>query len=55
MSEYISVSEFCKTFGISRQAVQKKIKNGKIQAIKFGNKYLIPNEEIEKIKNKGVK
>lgn len=55
MQEYISVSDFCKMFGISRQAVQKKIKEGKMVAVKFGNKYLISNQEVQRIKMNGVK
>lgn len=55
MSEFISVSEFCLMFGISRQAVQKKIKEGKMVAVKFGNKYLISNQEVQRIKMNGVK
>jgi excisionase family DNA binding protein len=54
MQEYISVAEFCKVFGVSRQAVQKKIKTKSINAIKFGKKYLIPKQEVEKIKEKGT-
>ena len=42
-------------FGISRQAVQKKIAQKKIYAIKFGNKYLIPSVEVARIKQKGVR
>ena len=55
MKDYISVAEFCKMFGVSRQAVQKRILNKNLIAIKFGQKYLIPKEEIEKIKIEGIK
>lgn len=54
MQEYISIAEFSKIFGVSRQAVHKKITNNKLNAIKFGKKYLIPKEEIEKIKKQGI-
>lgn len=54
MQEYISVSDFSKMFGVSRQAVQKKIVNNKLNAIKFGKKYLIPKGEIERIKKQGI-
>jgi excisionase family DNA binding protein len=54
MQEYISVSDFSKMFGVSRQAVQKKIVNNKLNAIKFGKKYLIPKSEIERIKKQGI-
>lgn len=51
--DYITVADFCKTFGVSRQAVQQRIKKKEIKAIKFGNKYLIPKEEILRVKMKG--
>lgn len=54
MQEYISIADFSKMFGVSRQAVHKKIVNNKLNAIKFGKKYLIPKEEIEKIKKQGI-
>ena len=55
MKEYVSVAEFCKMFGVSRQSVQKRIVNQTLCAIKFGKKYLIPNEEVERIKSMGSK
>lgn len=55
MKEYVSVADFCKMFGVSRQAVQKRIVNKDLMAIKFGQKYLIPQEEIERIKSEGIK
>ena len=49
---YYKVADICKMFGVSRQAVQQRIKKNEIKAIKFGNKYLIPKEEILKVKMK---
>ena len=49
MEEYISVTEFAKKFGISRQFVWKMIKNQKLKAIKIGSIYKIPISEVEKI------
>jgi len=54
MEDFISVREFCDIFGVSRQSVQKKIVAKQISAIKFGNKYLIPRCEIERIREQGT-
>lgn len=54
MSEFKKVKDLSEVLSISRQAVQIRIKKGYIKAIKFGNKYLIPNEEFERIKKEGV-
>jgi excisionase family DNA binding protein len=44
--KYLSVSEYAKILGISRIAVYKKIKNGKLKAIKIGNNYAIAAEDF---------
>lgn len=54
MPEFKKVKDLCEMLGVSRQAVQINIRKGKIKAKKFGNKYLIPNEEFERIKREGV-
>lgn len=50
-----SVSEFARMFGLNQFTVWRNIRKGKIQAIKFNNKYIIPKSEVEKlirVKNK---
>ena len=47
--EYITVTQFAKKFGISRQFVWKMIKEGKLKAIKIGSLYKIPESEIKRI------
>jgi excisionase family DNA binding protein len=44
--DYISVMDLAKQLGISRIAVFKKIKQGKIQAIKIGRSYAINRHEL---------
>ncbi|TSC68697.1 MAG: hypothetical protein G01um101456_525 [Parcubacteria group bacterium Gr01-1014_56] len=44
--EYISTGELAKLLGVSRVAVFKKIKSGKIKAFKIGRNYAIPIEEF---------
>lgn len=52
--KYLSTPQFAKRFGISRQYVHKMILYGKIQAIRIGNIYRIPMEEVEKVEREGV-
>ena len=52
--KYLSTPQFAKMFGISRQYVHKMILDGKIKAIKIGNVYRIPMEEVEKVEKDGV-
>lgn len=47
--KYISVAELAKLLGISRIAVFKKIKSGKIKAIKIGRNYAIPKKSFDVI------
>jgi excisionase family DNA binding protein len=39
--KYLSVKQYAKKKGISRQAVNKQILKGKIEALKIGGRYLI--------------
>lgn len=41
LDDYITVSEYAKKVGISRQATLKRIERGSIVAIRVGNYYLI--------------
>jgi excisionase family DNA binding protein len=45
MNKYISTTELAKLLHISRIAIFKKIKSGKIKAVKVGRNYVIPHEE----------
>ena len=44
--EYLSTSELAHLLGVSRIAVFKKIKAGKIKAFKIGRNYIVPMEEF---------
>lgn len=46
MKEYYSTVEAAKILGISREAVLKQIKTGKLYATKIGRNYAIPNDKI---------
>lgn len=47
--EYITVTQFAKRFGISRQFVWKMICEGKLRAIRIGKIYKIPVSEVDRI------
>lgn len=44
-----SISDVAKILGISRIAVYKKIKSGKIKAIKVGRNFIIEKNDLPKI------
>ena len=48
-SEYITISQLAEILGISRIAVYKKVKAGKIEAIRIGKNYAIPAKYINYI------
>jgi len=45
---YISMTEFAKIVGCSRQNIHQAIKSGKVEASKVGSTYIINEEELEK-------
>jgi len=47
-NEYISIAQLAKLLGISRIAVYKKVKQGKIKAIKVGRSFAISKEYVNK-------
>lgn len=49
VKNYYSAPEIAKLLGVSRVAIFKKIRNGKIRAEKIGRNYIIPREEYEAI------
>lgn len=48
--KYLSVPELARLLGLSRIAVFKWVKTGKIQAIRIGRNYAIPAEFLNQIK-----
>ncbi len=52
--DFISTTELAKVLGISRVAVFKKIKSGKIKAFKVGRNFVIDKKELGKILEKGL-
>ena len=53
-NEYITTTELADLLGISRVAVFKRIKKGKIKAIKNGRNFIIKREDIKDILGEGV-
>ena len=47
--KFLSTTELAKILGISRIAVYKKIKNGKIKATKVGRNFVIDKKELGNI------
>ena len=53
-ADYITIPQLAQILGISRIAVYKKVKKGKIKAIKIGRNYLIPKKYILVILGKAL-
>ena len=53
--DFITIPQLAKILGISRIAVYKKVKSGKIRAKKIGKMYLIPKAYVEDILGKSLK
>ena len=49
MKKYLTIPELANLLGISRQAVYKQIKSGRIKAEKIGRSYLITDSTINTI------
>jgi excisionase family DNA binding protein len=49
MNEFLSTVEAGKILKISRHAVQKRIKNKTLKAIKVGRNYVIPRDEMLRV------
>ncbi len=49
---YITISELADMLGISRVAVWKRVKKGRIKAEKIGNMYVITEREVANILRK---
>jgi excisionase family DNA binding protein len=50
--QYISIPELAKLLDISRVAVFKRVKSGKIKAIRIGRNYAIPQKYVAEILGK---
>jgi len=51
---FISIQELANILGISRIAVYKKVKSGKIRAIKIGRSFAIPQKYVSGILGKSL-
>jgi excisionase family DNA binding protein len=49
MNDLLSTSEVGKILKITRHAVQKRIKNKTLKAIKIGRNYAIPRDEVLRV------
>lgn len=52
--EFLSTIELAEILGISRIAVFKQIKNGKIKAKKVGRNFIISKKEADRLSNKTI-
>lgn len=52
--EFISIQEMANILGISRIAVYKKVKSGKIKAVKIGRSFAIPQRYAANILGKSL-
>lgn len=48
------VKEFCRSLGVSYDSGRRAIKNGKLRVIRFGNRLLVPIDEIERVQKEGL-
>jgi len=46
---YISIAQLAKMLGVSRIAVYKKVKAGKIKAIRIGRSFAVPKAYLAKV------
>lgn len=52
LTQYISTSQLAKILNLSRIAVYKKIKSGKIKAIKIGRNFFVEKDNLPEITGK---
>ena len=53
MTEFIEIKEASEIIGVHAETLRKLIRKGKIEAVKFGNKYKIKKIEIDRILKEG--
>lgn len=46
--------EFAYTFKLSSYTVRSWLRQGKIKGVKFGGRWMITNEEVERLKKEGT-
>jgi len=54
-SQYITIPQLAKILGISRIAVYKKVKQGRIKAVRIGRAFAIPQKQIATILGKTLR
>jgi len=52
--EYYSIPEAAALLGVSRIAVFKKVKSGKMSALRFGRNWAVPAGEVERARSSGL-
>jgi excisionase family DNA binding protein len=52
--EYVSIPEMARILGLSRIAVYRKVKKGRIKAKKIGRNYAIPRRDADAILGKAL-
>jgi len=50
--EFVSIPQLAEMLGISRIAVYRKVKNGKIKAVKIGRAFAVPYTEVRRLLGK---
>lgn len=50
--EYVTIPQVAKILGLSRIAIFKKVKQGKIKAIRIGRNYAIPKKNLESLQGR---
>ena len=53
-NQYISIQELATILGISRIAVYKKVKSGRIKAIRIGRSFAVPKRYVDAILGKAL-
>ena len=52
-TQYLTIPELARMLGISRIAVYKRVKKGKIKAIRVGRNFAISRDAVKKIEKNG--
>jgi len=53
-SEYITIPQLAKILGLSRVAVYKRVRKGRIKAVKIGRNYAIARKYVANILGKAI-
>jgi excisionase family DNA binding protein len=54
-SEYITIPQLARILGVSRIAVYRKVKKGRIKAVRIGRTFAIPQKQIANILGKTLR